>query len=74
VPDRFKALVDEMFDKGIRYEDARRELERVYIERALATAEGNLCRAADLLGVHRNTLTRKLAEFRRLARTHVRAH
>jgi len=53
-----------MFDRGIRFEDARREFERRYIARALAQAKGNLSRAADLLGVHRNTLTRKVAEYR----------
>jgi DNA-binding NtrC family response regulator len=57
-------LVNEMFDRGIRYEDARRELERRYIARALTSADGNLCRAAELLGLHRNTLTRKITEYR----------
>jgi DNA-binding NtrC family response regulator len=68
VQDRFKELVDDMFNRGIRFEDARRELERIYIERALQTADGNLCRAAGLLGLHRNTLTRKISEHRRAAR------
>lgn len=63
--DRLKALVEEMVDRGIRFEDARREFERHYIDRALARADGNLSRAADLLGIHRNTLTRKLAGRRR---------
>jgi DNA-binding NtrC family response regulator len=67
VQDRFKAFVEEMFEKGIRFEDARLELERLYIERALATSAGSLSRAAGLLGVHRNTLTRKLSEQRRAA-------
>jgi DNA-binding NtrC family response regulator len=65
VQDRLKALVCEMFDKGIRLEDAREEFERHYIDRALDTADGSLTRAAALLGVHRNTLARKLAERRR---------
>jgi len=61
-----------MFDRGIRFEDARGELERVYIERALAQSEGSLSRAATLLGVHRNTLRRKLADLRRDARRYGR--
>ena len=54
-----------MFDKGIRLEDAREEFERHYIDRALEATDGSLTRAATLLGVHRNTLARKLAERRR---------
>jgi DNA-binding PucR family transcriptional regulator len=30
----------------------------------LADADGNLSKAADALGVHRNTLSRKMAEYR----------
>jgi Fis family transcriptional regulator, factor for inversion stimulation protein len=57
-------LVDEMVTKGIRFEDASREFEKRFIIRALLTSRGNLCRAADLLGMHRNTLSRKLTEHR----------
>ena len=66
--DRFRTLVQEMFDKGIRYDDARFELEGLYIDCALETADGSLSRAATLMGVHRNTLARRLAEHRRAAR------
>jgi DNA-binding NtrC family response regulator len=61
VQERLRALVEEMVDRGIRFEDAVRELERHYIDLALARADGSLSRAADLLGIHRNTLARKLA-------------
>jgi len=57
-------LVEEMVTKGIRYEDAHREFEKRFIARVLALANGNLCKAADLLGMHRNTLSRKLVEYR----------
>lgn len=70
--DQFRTLVCDMFDRGIRFEDARDELERVYIERALVRSDGSLTRAATLLGVHRNTLRRKLAEQRRNARRYGR--
>jgi DNA-binding NtrC family response regulator len=53
-------LVAEMVDKGIRYEDARREFEKRFITRVVQRSNGNLCRAADTLGVHRNTLSRKI--------------
>ena len=56
-------LVQEMVTKGIRYEDAQREFEKRFIAYVLLKADGNLCRAADLLGIHRNTLSRKIAEY-----------
>jgi DNA-binding NtrC family response regulator len=57
-------LVEEMVTKGIRYEDAHREFEKRFIAYVLAQSQGNLGRAADVLGIHRNTLTRKIAEYR----------
>lgn len=61
--ERLEELVDEMVTGGIRFEDAQREFEKRFIARALQTAQGNLCRAAELLGIHRNTLSRKIAEY-----------
>ncbi len=62
--EQLNRLVDEMLTKGILYEDARREIERRFISRALARSNGNLSRAAGLLGIHRNTLSRKIAAHR----------
>ena len=57
-------LVSEMLDKGLHYEDVRRELEKLSITRALQRTKGSQGEAADLLGLHRNTLARKIAEYR----------
>ncbi len=57
-------LVDDMVTKGVRYEDAHREFEKRFIVHVLAQAKGSLCQAADLLGMHRNTLSRKIAEYK----------
>jgi DNA-binding NtrC family response regulator len=57
-------LVEEMVSKGIRFEDAQREFEKRFIAHVLAKSDGNLCKAADLLGIHRNTLSRKMTEYR----------
>ena len=56
-------LVDEMVTKGVRYEDAHREFEKRFILHVLQRADGSLCKAADLLGMHRNTLSRKIGEY-----------
>ena len=57
-------LVGEMLDKGVQYEDARREFEKMFIARALQRTSGNVGCAADMLGLHRNTIARKIAEYR----------
>lgn len=60
--EQLERLIDDLVTRGVRYEDAQREFEKRFIAHVLAKADGNLCRAADLLGMHRNTLSRKLTE------------
>ena len=62
--DQLNRLVDEMMTKGILYDEARREIEKRFINRALHRSKGNLGHAAELLGIHRNTLSRKIATYR----------
>ena len=62
--DSLERLVSEMLEKGVHYEDVRRELEKLSITRALQRTKGSLGEAADLLGVHRNTIARKITEYR----------
>jgi DNA-binding NtrC family response regulator len=64
VREQLDRLIEEMVDKGIRFEDAQREFEKRFIGRVLANTDGNLCRAAEKLGIHRNTLSRKIAEHK----------
>ena len=62
--DQLEKLVQDMLDRGILYEDARREFEKVFITRALQRASGSVGDAAELLGLHRNTVARKMTEYR----------
>jgi DNA-binding NtrC family response regulator len=62
--EQLERLVDEMVTRGVRYDDAQREFEKKFISHVLLKVEGNLCQAADLLGMHRNTLSRKITEHR----------
>lgn len=57
------ALVIQMHSAGISYADAVRQFKRRYILEVLAHHKGNQCRAAEELGMHRNTLSRTLAEL-----------
>lgn len=52
-----------MVARGVHYEDARREFDKRFLTAVINKADGNLCKAADTLGVHRNTLTRKIKEL-----------
>ena len=52
-------LVNEMVARGVHYEDAKREFDKRFITKVIDNTDGNLCRAADKLGVHRDTLSRK---------------
>ncbi|MDE3156714.1 MAG: histidine kinase [Acidobacteriota bacterium] len=62
--EQLDSLIAEMVDKGIRYADAQREFERRFIAQVLDRQDGCLLKAAKALGIHRNTLSRKLVEHR----------
>jgi DNA-binding protein Fis len=57
-------LISEMVEKGIHYDEALREFDRRFIVKVMNKTDGNLTKAADTLGVHRNTLARKLKELK----------
>jgi DNA-binding NtrC family response regulator len=57
------SLVTQMHSSGIRYEDAVREFKRQFLREVLEANRGNQCKAAEELGMHRNTLSRAMAEL-----------
>ncbi|MCL2659496.1 MAG: histidine kinase [Acidobacteriaceae bacterium] len=57
------ALVVQMHSAGVSYADAVRQFKRRFILEVLAHHRGNQCKAAEALGMHRNTLSRTLAEL-----------
>lgn len=61
--DRFDGLVDQLLSANIFLEEAIEVLERNMIQRALERHGGNQSAASKLLGIHRNTLQRKLVEY-----------
>jgi Fis family transcriptional regulator, factor for inversion stimulation protein len=64
VKDQLEALVRQMVDQGIAYDDAVAEFEKRFIARVLEKSNGNHSKAAGELGIHRNTLGRKIEQFR----------
>ncbi len=64
ISERLEKLVEDMVDKGVHFEDAVREFEKRFITRVLHRRDGSLTRTADALGIHRNTLSRKMGEYK----------
>ena len=69
---RLEALIDEMLDGQIMLDEALAEFEKLYIQKALARNKEHLSRTATALGIHRNTLSKRVSKYRtqdRVART-----
>jgi len=64
VRDQLDSLVQQMIERGVRFEDARREFEKVFITKALQRSGGSVGEAAQLMGIHRNTVARKMSEYK----------
>src|SRR4029079_14049893 len=62
--DDLVSLVQQMIDRGIRFDEAQREFERTFIARALTKTNYNVCKAAKMTGLHRNTLSRKMSAYK----------
>jgi len=62
--DKLEALVTEMIERRINLDDALNEFEKLFIQRALTNTHGNQTKAARVLGVHRNTLNRKIGQHK----------
>ncbi|HEY0169617.1 MAG TPA: helix-turn-helix domain-containing protein [Pyrinomonadaceae bacterium] len=61
---RLEALIDEMLDGQIMLDEALEEFEKLYIQKALARHKEHLSRTAATLGIHRNTLSKRVAGYR----------
>jgi DNA-binding NtrC family response regulator len=60
---RLEILIDEMLEGHILLDEARAEFEKIYIQKALLRYDNHLSKTARALGVHRNTLSKKVAMF-----------
>ena len=62
---RLEALIDEMLDGQIMLDEALAEFEKLYIQKALARHKEHLSRTANVLGIHRNTLSKRVSTYRK---------
>jgi transcriptional regulator with GAF, ATPase, and Fis domain len=58
VKEQLEKLVVQMYRSGIRYSEGVREFQKVFIVTVLREQKANQFRAAQKLGMHRNTLRR----------------
>ncbi len=63
--ERIERLCEEMIDKGILFSEASGQFEQCFIAEVVRRHDGNVLRAAEELGIHRNTLTKRLAIYSR---------
>ncbi len=70
---RLEALIEEMLDGQILLEEAVAEFEKLYIQKALLRHRKHLSNTARILGIHRNTLSKRVAAYQKQERTATRA-
>ncbi|MGI9056228.1 MAG: helix-turn-helix domain-containing protein [Pyrinomonadaceae bacterium] len=61
--DQMENLIEEMLDGRILLTEALGEFEKVYIQKALERNGEHLSQTADILGIHRNTLSKKVSNY-----------
>lgn len=66
---QLEALINEMLDGQILLDEAVAEFEKVYIEKALSRHRKHLSNTAKVLGIHRNTLSKRVASYQKKDRT-----
>jgi DNA-binding NtrC family response regulator len=64
VKEQLESIVTELIERRIFLDEALNEFEKKFIQRALTKTNGNQTKAAKVLGVHRNTLNRKIAHHK----------
>ncbi len=62
--DQLESLIAIMVERGILFDEAVSEFEKKFIKRVLEEESGNQSRAARVLGIHRNTLSRKIESYK----------
>ena len=62
--DKFDGVVEHLLNGGIFLQEAIEVLEKGMIQGALERSSGNQCAASKALGIHRNTLQRKIVEYK----------
>lgn len=70
---KLESLIDEMLNGQILLEEAVAEFEKLYIQKAMEKHAQHLSNTAAILGIHRNTLSKRVAAYQKQERTAARA-
>ncbi len=70
---RLEALIEEMLDGHILLDEALSEFEKLYVKKALSRNKENLSKTAKALGIHRNTVSKRVANYQKEKRPLARA-
>lgn len=62
-------LIEEMLDGQILLNEALSEFEKLYIQKALKRCDQHLSNTAETLGIHRNTLSKRVAAYQSRPKT-----
>ena len=66
---RMESLIEEMLDGQILLNEALSEFEKLYIQKALNRNDEHFSKTADALGIHRNTLSKRVSTYQNNSRT-----
>ena len=62
--EQMENLVDKMLDGKILLGEAVSEFEKLYIQKALARNSDHLSHTAEIIGIHRNTLSKRVSDYK----------
>jgi transcriptional regulator with PAS, ATPase and Fis domain len=66
---QMEILIDEMLDGQIMLNEAIAEFEKLYIQKALSRNDEHFSNTADVLGIHRNTLSKRVSAYQEKPKT-----
>jgi DNA-binding NtrC family response regulator len=65
IHNRLENLIDEMLEGHILLDEALCEFEKLYIKKAMARHKQHISNTAAILGIHRNTLAKRVATYQK---------
>ena len=66
---QMEALIEEMLNGQIMLGEAITEFEKLYIQKALQLNKEHFSNTANALGIHRNTLSKRVASYQNTSKT-----
>jgi len=67
---RLEAVIEDMLDGHIMLDEALEEFEKLYIQKAYTRNKKRISHTATALGIHRNTISKRVNSYRAQERKH----